>query len=65
MLDKELLLTTIIEYVENSRESFGVHRVATVVSKLLPILTLFVSFATRMHSLTGRLANCVYQHLAT
>ena len=57
VLDKELLLTTIIEYVENSRESFGVHRVATVVSKLLPILTLFVSFATRMHSLTGRLAN--------
>lgn len=57
VLDQELLLTTIIEYVEKSRESFGMHRVATVVSKLLPILTLFVSFATRMHSLTGRLAN--------
>ena len=56
VLDKELLLTTIIEYVENSQESFGVHQVATVVSKLLPILTLFVSFATRMHS-GGRLAN--------
>ena len=57
ILDQEMFLMASIAMTEKARETFGVHCVAAVVCKLLPLLSLLVPFATRKHNLTCRLAN--------